>query len=201
MAFPEDALAPHEQLVLNLHPHPWVLVKPGVVLVVACALGVLALQTDFAVLMVLAAIVILVAAGWFVSKIVAWYSEYFVLTSDRVMRRTGVFRHRTIEIPLDNVNTVMCEQSLFERLLRIGDIEIESASEEGNQVFQDLRRPSDVRKDINIQREENENRKFDRARPAPSIADQINDLAELRDRGLITEAEFEAKRRELLERM
>ena len=27
MAYPEDALAPHEELILNLHPHWWYIAK------------------------------------------------------------------------------------------------------------------------------------------------------------------------------
>jgi hypothetical protein len=62
--------------------------------------------------------------------------------------------------------------------------------------------------------ESNDNRKMDRmghaasgamyqAAPAagPSIGDQINELALLRDQGHLTEAEFQAKKAELLSRM
>jgi Short C-terminal domain len=36
---------------------------------------------------------------------------------------------------------------------------------------------------------------------APSIATQIRELSELRDTGIITEAEFETKKKDLLDRM
>jgi len=36
---------------------------------------------------------------------------------------------------------------------------------------------------------------------APSITDEIRRLAELRDAGIVTDEEFKAKKRELLERM
>jgi len=45
MGFPEDALAPHEKLVLNLHPHPWVLAQPVALLVVALGAGIAADRT------------------------------------------------------------------------------------------------------------------------------------------------------------
>ena len=38
-------------------------------------------------------------------------------------------------------------------------------------------------------------------RPPADISDQITELADLRDRGAITEAEFQAKKTELLGRM
>jgi uncharacterized membrane protein YdbT with pleckstrin-like domain len=210
MAYPEDALAPHEKLVLNLHPHVWVLVLPGAVLVLAIAAGVGAMVQDSAVFNYVAAIAILAAAVWFLQRFVTWISSLFVLTSDRVMSRRGVLQKHTIEIPLERINTVFAHQRLFERMLRIGDLEIESASEDGAQRFQDLRRPAEVQKEIYIQMEANENRKYDRigsniagaqAAGAPSISDQISQLADLRDRGHITEAEYQTKKTELLGRM
>jgi uncharacterized membrane protein YdbT with pleckstrin-like domain len=215
MPFPEDAVAPHETIVLNLHPHWWYIAKSGIVLVVAMAVGVwAAVAIDINALKVLVAIWILVNLGWFLVRFVQWISTHFVLTSDRVMSREGVLAKRGIEIPLERINTVFFEQGIFERMLGLGDLEIESASKDGAQRFEDIRRPSDVQKEIYVQMESNDNRKMDRmghaasggmqhaAAPAgPTIGDQINQLAALRDQGHLTEAEFQAKKAELLSRM
>src|SRR5690606_21326133 len=109
--------------------------------------------TILVVLKLALAAVNLVAAGWFLSRFAVWYATYFVLTSDRIMYRAGVVHRESREIPLDHVNTVSTSQTLFERLLRIGDVEIESASTDGAQVFEDIRRPDDVRKEIYVQME------------------------------------------------
>jgi uncharacterized membrane protein YdbT with pleckstrin-like domain len=209
MGFPEDALADHEKLVLNLHPHPWVLAQPVALLVVAVVAGIAAITYNAHNAIkygVIAAI--LVAAVWFLSRFVVWYATYFVLTSDRVMYRSGVIRRESREIPLERINTVSTSQSLFERLFRIGDIDIESASTDGAQHFQDIRRPDEVRKEIYVQVESNQNRQYDRMGQAVHgsagggvAAAQIRELAELRDRGAITEAEYQAKKNELLDRM
>jgi uncharacterized membrane protein YdbT with pleckstrin-like domain len=213
MSYPEDALAAHEKLVLNLHPHPWVLAGPAILLVLATAAGIAALGFAWPLpVVILIVVAIVVAAGWFLAKFAVWYSTYFVLTSDRVMAREGVFNQKSIEMPLENVNTVLSDQSVIERIMRIGDIEIESASKDGTQRFEDIRRPSDVRKEIYVQKEENENRKYDRMGEAAhhhqggagggdSITDQINRLADLRDRGALSEGEFQSKKTELLNRL
>jgi uncharacterized membrane protein YdbT with pleckstrin-like domain len=207
MAFPDDALAAHEKLVLNLHPHAWVLVKPAALLVLTSAVGVLTLTTQLAVaVQFAAAAAILASAGWFLSRFTVWYATYFVLTSDRVIHRAGVFTRETVEIPLERINTVFATQSIFERILRIGDIEIESASKDGAERFDDIRRPADVQKEIYVQMESNENRKYDRIGDSAhagggSITAQIDQLADLRDRGRITDVEFQAKKTELLGRM
>ena len=220
MSYPQDALAPHEELILNLHPHWWYIAKSGIVLSAAIVFGLYTLTFDDgamrSVMQPLVGILILVAVGWFITRFVRWISTFFVLTSDRVMSREGVLAKRGIEIPLERINTVFFKQGIFERMLGLGDIEIESASKEGAQLFDDVRRPSDIQKEIYIQMERNENRKMDRmgnivtgaqhpvAPPAPavsSIADQVNQLAQLRDAGHLTEAEFQAKKAELLGRM
>jgi uncharacterized membrane protein YdbT with pleckstrin-like domain len=212
MAFPEDALAPHETLVLNLHPHPWILVKPASLVVLSTAAGaVVAVALDRnVVLSVLVVAAILASVVVFLRRFAIWYATYFVLTSDRVLYRSGVFTQETTEIPLERINTVSTTQTIAERLLRIGDVEIESAAhDDGSEFFTDIRRPADVRKEIYVQMESNENRKYDRIGDAAvaaghagsSIGDQIDQLAQLRDRGHISEAEFQAKKAELLNRL
>lgn len=215
MPFPEDAIAPHETIVLNLHPHWWFIVKSGIPLVIGMIVGVwaaVAIDNDF--IKIVVALWVIINLGWFLVRFIQWISTHFVLTSDRVMSREGVISKRGIEIPLERINTVFFEQGIFERMLGLGDLEIESASKDGAQRFEDIRRPSDVQKEIYIQMESNDNRKMDRmghaasggiqhAAPAagPSISDQINQLAQLRDQGHLTEAEFQAKKAELLSRM
>lgn len=215
MPFPEDAIAPHETIVLNLHPHWWFIVKSGIPLVIGMIVGVwaaVAIDNDF--IKIVVALWVVINLGWFLVRFVQWISTHFVLTSDRVMSREGVLSKRGIEIPLERINTVFFEQGIFERMLGLGDLEIESASKDGAQRFEDIRRPSDVQKEIYIQMESNDNRKMDRmghaaqpqqpmapAAPGSSISDQINQLASLRDQGHLTEAEFQAKKAELLSRM
>jgi uncharacterized membrane protein YdbT with pleckstrin-like domain len=215
MAFPEDSLAGHETLVLNLHPHWWFIAKSGAVLVVALIVGVWAAAAGPDFVKYVVALWIVVNLFWFLTRFVQWISTHFVLTSDRVISREGVLAKRGIEIPLERINTVFFQQGIFERMLGLGDIEIESASKDGAQRFDDIRRPGDVQKEIYVQMEANENKKYDRmgqvaqgigavqqpVAPAASISDQINQLAQLRDQGHLTEAEFQAKKAELLSRM
>jgi uncharacterized membrane protein YdbT with pleckstrin-like domain len=217
MAYPQDALAPHEELILNLHPHWWYIAKAGIVLALTTVFGlfvVIKLPADNALatpINVVLGVAILVGVLWFAKRFLVWICTYFVLTSDRVMSRSGVLSKTGIEIPLERINTVFFHQSILERMLGLGDLEIESASKDGAQVFEDVRKPNQIQKEIYIQMEHNENRKMDRMgavmtgahqpAAAPSIADQINQLASLRDQGHLTEAEFQAKKAELLGRM
>jgi hypothetical protein len=101
---------------------------------------------------------------------------------------------------------------VFERMVGSGDLVIESAGEMGRQAFSNVRHPSGVQNEIYRQIEANENRKYDRVGQSVasnaaadeqdgSIPSQIRELDELRRQGLLTDAEFAAKKQQLLDRM
>ena len=204
MAFPKKLLNEGEELILDLHPHWWffagpifTLVLAVVALIVLAALG----ATDWLVLA--AAGVSVASAVWVIGRFLRWNTTNFVLTSDRLIYRTGVLAKKGVEIPLERVNTVFFNQSIFERMLRAGDLVIESAGERGQQSFSNISQPSHVTNEIYKQIEANQNRMFGGARPNPelSVPEQLEKLDELRQRGVITQAEFDAKKAQLLERM
>lgn len=216
MPFPDDALATHEELVLRMHPHWWYIAKAALALGATLVLGSwLAVALDSGVVSTIVALAVLVEVIWFVERLIRWQSIFFVLTSDRVMSREGIIAKRGVEIPLERINTVRFDQGIFERMLGLGSLVIESASTDGAQSFRTVRRPDEIQKQIYIQMERNDTRRSTRlgeviagagaaaqaATPAPSIADQIGQLAALRDQGHLTPAEFEAKKTELLGRL
>jgi len=215
VAFPTKHLNDNEDIVLDLHPHWWFFAPHILALFGSLALGVLLLAVGAPSWATApAGLLVLVALGFFGVRYAQWTTTNFVVTTDRLIYRHGVLAKHGIEIPLERVNTVLFRQSIWERILRCGDLEIESASEEGSQAFTNVRRPADVQKEIYVQMEDNENRKFDRIRmpsggavgptggaTADSIPQQIRELDELRKQGVLSEAEFNEKKQQLLERM
>jgi uncharacterized membrane protein YdbT with pleckstrin-like domain len=128
--------------------------------------------------------------------------------------RKGVISKEGIEIPLDRINTVFFNQSIFERIIGAGDLGIESAGEGGRQEFTDIRKPNLAQNEIYRQVEGLEDRRLRRlgqaaaeaapathAEPQLSIPEQIEKLDQLRRQGVLADEEFEAKKRELLDRM
>ncbi len=212
MSYPADQLHSREEIVLDLRPHWWFLSRQGLALAVSIALGLASLAIDNNVVRLIAGVLIVASVIWFALRYIVWTTTNFVVTTDRLISRSGVLRREGVEIPLERVNTVFFSQSIFERIIGSGDLRIESAGEMGTSSFSDIRRPLDVQNEIYIQMENNENRKFDRvaqgmqantaAAAAPvSIADQIQQLDALRSQGLLTNEEFENKKTDLLRRM
>ncbi len=212
MPFPTKLLNRGEEIVLDLRPHWWRIFPASLGLGAAVLLGIVALTTDTGPLKVLAGILVLGALGYFVQRYIRWTSENFVVTSERVIYRSGVVAKSGVEIPLDRINTVFFNQSLFERILGAGDLGVESAGEGGQQKFESVRKPNVVQQEIYRAMEASEERSYKRQADLTAsalsgqtagagIPEQIEQLDALRRQGTITDQEFEAKKRDLLDRM
>lgn len=202
MGFPRRLLVEGETLVLVLRPHWLVLVWPAAVTVAVLLVWAIALPrvpdagghvlqwaTVGGGLIALAVVPLRLFARW--------WTSYFVVTSDRVIHREGIIGKSSMEIPLEAINDVRFQQSVFERLIGAGDLIIESAGETGRETFSDIRHPEEVQRTIYHQGELNQQR-MRGGGGAPSVAEELARLADLRDRGVLTAAEFEAQKQRLL---
>ncbi|GAA0606660.1 hypothetical protein GCM10009547_05770 [Sporichthya brevicatena] len=205
MGYPKRLLLDGEEIVLDLRPHWWFLSKHIAVGVPVVAFGVFALTLDGdtgTVVGWLAAVLFVVWLLWFTARLLQWLSTHFVLTTERLIYRKGLVAKHGRDVPLNRVNNIDMSQTVFERILRSGDLLIESAGESGQQRFTDIKRPEYVQREINRAVEANDVRERTGGMPAaPSVPSQIAELAALRDQGVISEAEFQAKKAELLNRM
>jgi len=203
--FSRKLLNEDEDLVLDLHPHWVYFLKSGLVFIAAVALGIWLLTWDSPDFVGIgSAGLIVLALLWLGLTYTKWVTTNFVVTTDRLIYRHGVLSKHGIEIPLERVNTVFFSQSILERIVGSGDLVIESAGELGRQDFSNVRKPSAVQNEIYKQMEANENRKFDRVnapRVAHTIPEQIAQLDDLRRSGALTQAEFDQKKQELLDKM
>ena len=202
MPYPKKLLNDYETVALDLHPHWWYFARPVMSLVASIVLGILVrvlLDGDAEKVLTWVAIVLIVlCALWLVARYMKWATTNFVITSDRVIFRSGVFAKSGIEIPLERVNNVLFNQSIFERMLGAGDLLIESGGEDGQQRFSDIRRPERVQNLIHAQMEVNETRRFTVPPADGDVASQLEKLEGLLERGTISRAEFEAEKSRLL---
>jgi uncharacterized membrane protein YdbT with pleckstrin-like domain len=204
MPYPKHLINEGEAVALDLNPHWWYFARQivtGIPLALALV-GVLALDGNARKFLgyVWAALAI-VWALWLLTKFLSWKFTYFVVTSDRLIYRHGVLSKRGIEIPLERINNINFGQGILERVIGAGDLQIDSAGKEGQSHFYNIRHPDGVQQEIYRQMEAYDRKKAGWARPQVSAADEIEKLAGLRDRGVITPEEFEAKKAQLLERM
>ena len=210
MPYPHRLLNDGEEVGLELRPHWWYFsrhILSGIPLLI---LLVLAFKIDNTVLWWFWAVLALIWAGWLGLQYLNWTFTHFVVTTSRVIFRTGVLAKHGVEIPMDRIANINFNQSMWERVIGAGDLEIESAGRDGQTKFDDVWHPDAVQQELYRQMELHAKTRagWNAGTPAPSpsartasVPEQLQQLADLRDRGVLTPAEFEAKKAQLLERM
>jgi uncharacterized membrane protein YdbT with pleckstrin-like domain len=206
MPYPQKLLNDHETVALDLHPHWWYFAKSAAALVLAVVIGLAAwafLDGDLEQIIVWIAIAgIVISAILLVKRYIQWSTVNFVITSDRIIYRSGVFAKSGIEIPVERVNNVLFEQSIIERMLGAGNLLIESGGETGQQRFTDIKNPERVQNLIHTQVDVKMMRRSGgpaaAAAPSTDVASQLEKLEGLAQRGAISPEEFEAEKRKLL---
>lgn len=204
MGFPRKLLNDGEDIVAELRPHWWVFVKPVFVTALLFVLAMVAeVAVDNGLLTLVLAGLGLVSLVWLGVRWLRWNTTLFVITTDRLILRSGLLSKQGKEIPLERLNDIAVSQRLFERLIRSGDVMLESGGEMGAQVIHNIPRPFEVQNVIYSEIERNHTRMASQAagHRELSIPEQIEKLDELRRRGTISQAEFDAKKAQLLERM
>ncbi len=198
MSFSKEQLLPGENLVILSRQHWLVLFRPVLlnVIILAVLIGLAYIsQRAWFLLFILVPLLYLV---W---EYLAWHRREYVLTDRRVVKQEGVFSTSSFDAPLDKINNVFHNQSFMGRIWKYGDVGLETASEQGTTVFDFLSHPLDFKNEIVRQREMYTGNSRPGAAPSKSIPQLIDELASLRDRGIITESEFQVKKRALLEKM
>lgn len=198
----EEQLQPGEEILYRAHVTRISLVPLAALGAVVLAGGLFLWQiTDEPIAWMAAGVV---AAG--VGLVLGWKylllaANEYVLTNRRVVQQTGLVAKRSVDSQLDKINNVEHRQTLWGRLLGYGDVEIDTASETGTTLFARISRPLDFKRAILAAREQYRTSYGPVAYatpPAVSGAERLRQLKALLDDGLISQEEYEMKRRQLL---
>ena len=146
----DASFADDEQLVLRLHPHWKVLVRPLLlaVIVVAGALVLVAVipsgKAAAVERLAVAAVAILALMLWLAVPVLRWRTTTYELTTRRLRVRDGIVTRHGRDIPLARINDVSFEKGLLDRLLGAGRLVVESAGEHGQLVLTEIPRVQHV---------------------------------------------------------
>src|SRR5262245_48055382 len=138
-------LRPGEQLTLVVRRHPIRLAGPAfVALFLLGAAGASFLRRE--PLVRWAALLVLVAgllwAGW---RWLEWRADLWAVTTQRVIDESGVLSVRMIDSPLEIIQNVGCEQTLFGRVFGFGRVTLQTAAAHGEVALDGVARPEDLR--------------------------------------------------------
>ncbi len=142
--YPDQLLADDERVVKHLHPHWVTLVVPTLLLLVVVGLAsfLAAIVPDGSLQgltrIIVLAVGVLAILAVFLVPYLRWRTTHYVLTTHRLMTRVGILSHTGRDVPLNRINNAMYEQSFFERIINSGTLVVESAGEDGQQVFKHI---------------------------------------------------------------
>jgi len=221
MSYAESLLARDERILYEARQHwlaplsdglrPIVLILAGIVLFFLQ--GQVPSGTASTVWTAIWVIVLLVGVVWFGIVYLTWRSEEYVVTTRRVLKVEGLLDKKSGDSSLDKINDAILKQGLLARILHYGDLEILTANDDAIDRYEMLAHVMDFKKAMLDAKNQLEDgyRGPGAAAPAPvgaaraSSSDDVTatlaKLAELRDKGAITPAEYERKKAELLGRI
>ena len=159
--------------------------------------------------------------GWIVYNIVTWRTAQFAVTSLRVLRYEGLMQRRSSETLLASVSDVKLNVGFLGNRLGYGDLRVFTQSgDAGADNFTSITEPAEFRNammTIKLKAQAPAPAPAPAAAPAPAQAPvpapaaqaaasedpaaTLVRLAELRDQGILSPEEFEAKKSEILARM
>jgi uncharacterized membrane protein YdbT with pleckstrin-like domain len=197
MQYPDSLLSEGETVLRAFRPHWKSLVIPAAwTLFVIVGLSLVPRLPDETWLR--GGVVAVLLLGWVVVAVVPtlrWFFTWFVLTNERLVLRKGIIARSGVEIPLEVINDVIFSQTIFERMLGFGDLVIESAGEMGQSRFSNIPKPDAFQSELYRAREERTRALSTSEPPSNTLAT----LARLHADGVLTDAEFEAKKAKLLD--
>jgi len=143
-----------------------------------------------------------------------WKYNIWAVTNMRVIDEAGFFSRYSKESPLDKINNVEYDQSMWGRMFGYGDVEIQTAAEMGDTTYRMIHFPKLLKDTITHAQEEYKNAQvknqaqqladaIKQSMPvAPqnhvSVSDEIEKLFVLMQKGAITQEEYIMQKNKLL---
>ena len=223
MPFPPRLLSVDEEVAIETRPHwTYLAAQAGVFVALGVALIVVVVVVDdfpLPAILVAGALAAVVAAALGI-RLLRWANTYLLVTNHRIVYWRGLPAWQGSELRLELVEDVVARQTVWGRLFGVGTLTVRSALDGHVRNFGYVPRPEDVRGEVYRFKRAGDIGYPEDYRPAPapdddvggaaepgatpdrlSIPEQILQLYELVQLGILSEAEFEDKKREMLGRL
>lgn len=209
-------LKENEELVIIIRKHWFVLLRPILgtllLLIIAVVAAVAGSYTEFAnILLIGAGITIAIIVLWFIYRVLDRNKNLWAVTNIRVIDEYGVFTNNSKETPLDKINNISYRQPILGKVFNYGDVQIQSAAESGSTIHKMVARPNVLKDTITQYQEHYRQRQIEEqaqnlanavskqsTSSKNSISEEITKLHALKEKGIITEEDFNKMKSKLL---
>ena len=203
------ALKKDEKILITIRQHWITLVLPCFVWLLVAILAFWLFKPGTAF------IIILIAALYPLYVYIEWKCNLWSVTNLRVVDEGGFFSRFSKESPLDKINNVEYDQSLWGRIFGFGNVDIQTAAEMGETTYNLIHHPKKLKDTITQAQEEYKKSAISsqaqqladaiaKATPVQAatsqqpIADELHKLFELLQKGAITQDEYLAQKNKLM---
>jgi uncharacterized membrane protein YdbT with pleckstrin-like domain len=200
----QNMLGENERIILVTRQHGFVLFSMILVeiTITLILIAIVSVTTIYFPLAAFGFLLVFLPMISMLRDILIWNNHEYIVTNRRVIQISGIFNKNVVDSSLEKVNDVKMSQTFFGRLFDYGDIEILTASEIGANLFRRIGEPVKFKTAmLNAKEKLGYEGTGSHAQHVESIPDQIAELDALRKQGIVTDAEFQAKKRELLAKM
>ena len=155
-----------------------------------------------ALIVLIGFVVILLPIISMIHDVLVWTNRQYIVTNRRVMQLSGVINKSVTDSSLEKVNDLIMKQSVLGRMFNYGDIEILTASEMGANLFRRIEGPIKFKSALINAKEALDRGDMGAPRREEfSVPALIEQLDQLRQKGTLTEAEFQEKKAQLLSKL
>ncbi len=145
MAFPRRQLTEGEQVVEELRPHwsalGWPL--PALALVLAALVALVVAWASAPSALVIGLLVLAgLCALWLAGRGLRWWRTNLVVTTGRLIQRSGVVARHGVDVRLERVNEISYRQSMVQRLMGTGRLFVSVGGDRGVIGFDHVRHPA-----------------------------------------------------------
>lgn len=149
----------------------------------------------------------------FAIRYLAWKVNIWVVTNYRVIDESGLVSHYAKESPLDKINNVSYDQTLWGRLFNFGHVEIQTAAQLGSTDYFNVNHPRRLKDTITAAQADYKHLEFGNqaakmaaafgatgsATPSQNlVAAELEKLFELKMKGALSEDEYNRAKARLL---
>jgi len=144
---------PDEEVILAVRQHPWVLARPGFIILLCIFVMIAAVAyfgasgiTSWVMFVMICFIIFYGFYKWYL-----WWNGNVVLTDQRIIQslQIGLFSRKILEADLSKIQDAVCEiNGLANSLLNIGAIQLQTASKEKILKIDFIFNPYDIQQKI-----------------------------------------------------
>lgn len=159
-------------------------------------------------------VIALVAALYPIYEYLNWKNNLWCVTNLRVVDESGFFSRYSKESPLDKINNVEYDQSIWGRIFGYGNVDIQTAAEMGETTYTMIHHPKLLKDTITHAQEEYKKAQINKQATQlaeaiaaanktippsqPMIADELQKLFNLYQQGAISHEEYTTQKNKLM---